>query len=123
MMNELAKLLGITQVSLDECEVGMRHQVGQVPLLVNQRVIIVEIIQSDDGVAAIENAWLNLLPTNPAAPVTKTFIASLPELSRITARRGIVTDARDLDDEVMKASPEARDKSSLAPARSPTAAP
>src|SRR4051812_22300113 len=53
-LHQLAKLLSISKVPFYKSEALVRHEVAQVPLLVEQRVIVVEIVQADDRVAAVK---------------------------------------------------------------------
>jgi hypothetical protein len=46
--------VGVAEVAFDEGETGVADQVAEVAVLVREGVIVVEVVEADDGIAAVE---------------------------------------------------------------------
>ena len=58
----------------------MALEPGYVRPLAGRIVIVVEIVDRDDGIAPLQQRLVSVLPMNPAAPVTSTVIGGVPSV-------------------------------------------
>jgi hypothetical protein len=68
LCKEVLKQLRVAEIAFDERELPIVAQVGEVPLLVLDRLVIVHVVDAADFIAAIEQCSTQTAPHKPGGP-------------------------------------------------------